>query len=111
MRAGTPEAEYALLAYRELQERNGGDTRAGGRFAQWLREGEFGIIQQGERFENYESPMRIATYLALQLDAAGNPGAAMIFSTGARSPRPSCSAAGGTRSASSGIGRLVVVES
>jgi ubiquinone/menaquinone biosynthesis C-methylase UbiE len=76
MRAGTPEAEYALLAYRELQERHGGNFRAGAQLAHWLREGEFGLIRQGERFENYESPMRIATYLALQLDAAGNPGAA-----------------------------------
>lgn len=72
MRAATPEAQAALRAYRELQERNGGDTRAGARLTGWLREAEFGLIRQGQRFENYESAMRIATYLALQLDAAGD---------------------------------------
>jgi hypothetical protein len=41
-----------------------------------LQEGEFGLIRKGQRIENYESSMRIATYLALQLDAAGNSGAA-----------------------------------
>jgi ubiquinone/menaquinone biosynthesis C-methylase UbiE len=76
MRNGTPEAEAAIDAYRELQERNGGDTRAGSRLAGWLQEGEFGFIRQGEHAEYYESPARIATYMALQLDAAGETGAA-----------------------------------
>ncbi len=76
MRNATPEAEAALGAYRELQERNGGDTRAGRRLMRLLQEGEFGLIRQGQQFENYESATRIATYLALQLDAAGNPGSA-----------------------------------
>jgi SAM-dependent methyltransferase len=71
----TPEAEAAIRDYRDLQECNGGDTRAGGRLVRLLQEGEFGLIRKGQRFENYESAMRIATYLALQLDAAGNPGA------------------------------------
>ncbi len=76
MRKSTPAAEAAIRDYRDLQERNGGDTSAGGRLVRLLQEGEFGLIRQGQRFENYESPMRIATYLALQLDAAGNAGAA-----------------------------------
>lgn len=76
LREATPEAEAAIRDYRELQERNGGDTHAGGRLVSLLQEGEFGLIRKGQRFENYESPMRIATFLALQLDAAGNPAAA-----------------------------------
>jgi len=72
----TPEAEAALRDYRELQEQNGGNTRAGGQLVRWLQESEFGFIRQGQRTENYESAMRIATYLALQLDAAGNTEAA-----------------------------------
>ncbi|MGH8046596.1 MAG: class I SAM-dependent methyltransferase [Chthoniobacterales bacterium] len=76
MRKPTPEAEAALRDYRELQEHNGGDTRAGGKLTKWLQEGEFGFIRQGQRVENYESTMRIATYLALQLESAGNSGAA-----------------------------------
>jgi ubiquinone/menaquinone biosynthesis C-methylase UbiE len=76
MRKPTPAAEAALRDYRELQEQNGGNTRAGGELTRWLQEGEFGFIRQGQRSENYESAMRIATYLALQLDAAGNSEAA-----------------------------------
>jgi ubiquinone/menaquinone biosynthesis C-methylase UbiE len=76
MKRPTPEAQAALRDYRDLQERNGGDTRAGGRLVQWLQQGEFGLIRKGQRFENYESAMRIATYIAMQLDAAGNADAA-----------------------------------
>jgi ubiquinone/menaquinone biosynthesis C-methylase UbiE len=76
MRGATAEATEAIIAYRELQERNGGDTSAGGQLARWVKDAGFSFLRKGERFENYESPMRIATYLALQLDAAGDPGAA-----------------------------------
>lgn len=76
MRGATHEAGEAIAAYRALQEENGGNTRAGGQLARWLKSAGFGFLRKGERFENYESPMRIATYLALQLDAAGDPGAA-----------------------------------
>jgi SAM-dependent methyltransferase len=76
MRKATPAAEAAIADYRRLQERNGGDTQAGGRLVRLLQDGEFGLIRKGQRLENYESAMSIATYLALQLDAAGNPGAA-----------------------------------
>jgi len=76
MQAPTPEAEEAIRTYRRLQERNGGNTRAGSHLETWLGETEFGILQCGESFDTYETPARIATYLALQLDAAGHPGAA-----------------------------------
>jgi SAM-dependent methyltransferase len=76
MRMPTPEALAALRDYRALQERNGGNTRAGAQLTRWLQEGEFGFIRRGERTENYESAMRIATYLALQLDANGHTDAA-----------------------------------
>lgn len=70
----TPEAAAAIDSYRELQETNGGDTGAGGRLADWLGECGFGVLHEGRRFEDYESAMRIATYLAVQLDGAGRPG-------------------------------------
>ncbi len=76
MREATPEAEAALRAYRNLLEAHGDDPQAGGQLSAWLQDAEFGLIRQGQRFESYESPMRIATHLALQLDAAGDAGAA-----------------------------------
>jgi SAM-dependent methyltransferase len=76
MSKATPEATAALRDYRDLQERNGGDTRAGGQLVRWMQDGEFGFIRKGQRVENYESAMRIATYIALQLEAAGNSAAA-----------------------------------
>ncbi len=76
MLASNPEAEAALTVYRELQERNGGDTRAGAKLAGWLQAAEFGLLHCGERFESYDSAVRVATHLALQLDAAGDPGSA-----------------------------------
>lgn len=76
MKCPTPEALEALEEYREMQEQNGGDTRAGEKLTIWLRDTGFGLIRKGQRFENYESPTRIATYLALQLDAAGRTSAA-----------------------------------
>lgn len=76
MRNPTREAEAALRDYRDLQERGGGNSRAGGQIVQWLRECEFGFIRQGLRAEECESTMRIATVLAMQLDAAGNTAAA-----------------------------------
>jgi SAM-dependent methyltransferase len=76
LRESTPGAEAAIRDYRDLQEREGGDTRAGGRLVRLLQEAEFGLIRKGHTIETYESPMNVATQLALQLDAAGNPGAA-----------------------------------
>lgn len=72
----TPEAEAAIASYRALQERNGGDTSAGGRLPEWLHEAGFGILRNGQRFEDCESTMRIATHIALQLDADGQTSAA-----------------------------------
>lgn len=76
MRAATPGAEAALDRYRALQERNGGNTRAGGQLARWVKNAGFGFLRKGARFENYDSAVRIATYLALQLDANGETAAA-----------------------------------
>ncbi len=76
MRMPTSGAEAAIRSYRELQERDGGDLHAGGRLVNLLQDGEFGLIRKGQRFESYESPMRIATFIAMQLEAAGDTAAA-----------------------------------
>ncbi|HEY8901147.1 MAG TPA: methyltransferase domain-containing protein [Chthoniobacterales bacterium] len=76
MRQATPAAEAALQACRDLMDTEGANPRAGGQLAAWLTDAEFAVLEQGQRFENYGPAVRIATHLALQLDAAGNPGAA-----------------------------------
>lgn len=61
----------ALNAYRHMQERNGGDTRAGEHIKDWLRAAGFTLLAHDEWVEEYEDPARIAVYLALQLEGAG----------------------------------------
>lgn len=76
MRAATPGAEAALETYRDLLERGGGNARAGNHLARWVKDAGFGFLRKGLRFESYDSTVRIATHLALELDAAGNTAAA-----------------------------------
>lgn len=72
----THEALAAIASYRTLLEANGVNTTAGGQLASWLEDGGFKIVREGRSFEEAESPMRVATRLAMQLDAAGDTGAA-----------------------------------
>jgi ubiquinone/menaquinone biosynthesis C-methylase UbiE len=61
----------AINAYRDLEERNGGNSRAGFHLRQWLAEAGFAPLSHGEWIEEYEEPRRVAQYLGLQLETAG----------------------------------------
>lgn len=61
----------AIAAYRGMQERNGGNTRAGAALRDWLDAAGFTPLVHDEWIEEYEEPARIAEYLALQLENAG----------------------------------------
>ncbi len=61
----------AINAYRDLEERNGGNSRAGLRLSDWLAEVGFAPLSTGEWIEDYEDPKQVAEYLGLQLETAG----------------------------------------
>jgi ubiquinone/menaquinone biosynthesis C-methylase UbiE len=63
--------EAAIARYRALQEKNGGDTRAGRKLGSWLEAGGFSIRQLDARYECYPDSKTIAEYLAIQLEQAG----------------------------------------
>jgi hypothetical protein len=58
-------------SYRALQEKNGGDTRAGRKPGSWLEAGGFSIRKLDARYECYPDSKTIAEYLAIQLEQAG----------------------------------------
>jgi len=66
-----PRVARAIHAYRNLQERNGGNTRAGAMLRDWITTAGFTPLVHDEWIEEYENPRRIAEYLALQLENAG----------------------------------------
>jgi SAM-dependent methyltransferase len=65
------QVERAITSYRALQERNGGETRAGRQLGSWLEAGGLAIERMQARYECYPDPRLIAEYLALQLEQAG----------------------------------------
>ena len=75
-----PEVAAALAAYREIQEANGGDTRAGRRLGEHMAAAGFRDVRLEARFERHDDPGVIARYLADRLerepDGAGH-GAAL----------------------------------
>lgn len=76
----------AITAYRNLQAKNGGNTRAGQLLAAWTRESGFKVLEHETRFETYEDTRRIGGYLALQLENAGEWEYAHILKTWAKNP-------------------------
>jgi len=66
-----PEVAAAIATYRALQTKNGGDTEAGRKLAARLRAAGFASIAPSASYEIYDDPARIAEYLAVQLDKAG----------------------------------------
>lgn len=66
----------AVRLYRKLQEQNGGNTRAGQCLAAWVEEADMSLTQCSEWTETYSSTLRIARYLASQLDDHGEHAAA-----------------------------------
>jgi ubiquinone/menaquinone biosynthesis C-methylase UbiE len=63
--------ETAINRYRMLQEKNGGDTRAGRQLGTWLRSGGMEVQRMHARYECYPDTSVIAEYLAIQLERAG----------------------------------------
>jgi ubiquinone/menaquinone biosynthesis C-methylase UbiE len=68
----TEQTEAAFAAYRDLQTRNGGDTRAGSRLGDALERSGFLLAHEEARLETYADASHIAEYLARQLEAAGD---------------------------------------
>lgn len=67
----TPELLFAISAYRQLQERNGGHTNAGMLLGRWQASAGFIPLSLGTWMEEYDDSSRIADYLARQLEQAG----------------------------------------
>jgi len=63
------DVQAVMRLYRAIQERNGGDTRAGQRLAGYAEEAGFQVLDRGEWIETYDSTLQIARYLAEQLEA------------------------------------------
>jgi SAM-dependent methyltransferase len=63
--------EGAISRYRALQEKNGGETRAGRHLGSWLEAGGLITERMQARYECYPDSRLIAEYLALQLEQAG----------------------------------------
>jgi SAM-dependent methyltransferase len=61
----------AINAYRDLEERNGGNSRAGVHLSEWLVDAGFAPLSKGDWIEEFEEPRQIAEYLGIQLETAG----------------------------------------
>lgn len=64
-------AGLAIQAYRDLQERNGGNTRAGAKLPAWLNRAGFTPLACDGWTEDYEEAGPFAEYLAMPLETAG----------------------------------------
>ncbi|MDR0534409.1 MAG: class I SAM-dependent methyltransferase [Verrucomicrobiales bacterium] len=65
------EIKEAIAAYRRLMLNNNGSDTAGSRLRLWLEQAGFRLLASDLHYETYESSERIAEYLALQLENAG----------------------------------------
>jgi SAM-dependent methyltransferase len=73
------QVETAITRYRMLQEKNGGQTRAGRQLGSWLTAGGLVIQKIHARYECYPDSRVIAEYLALQLDRDGDGESASVL--------------------------------
>jgi hypothetical protein len=64
--------ETAIARYRMIQERNGGQTRAGRQLVSWLAAGGLVPEKIQARYECYPDSRVIVEYLALQLEQTGD---------------------------------------
>jgi len=78
--------ETAISRYRMLQEKNGGNTRAGRQLGTWLRSGGMAVQRMQARYECYPDTSVIAEYLAIQLERAGEAEAAAALRQWALAP-------------------------
>ena len=63
------EVEQALAFYRKLLTRNGGDPTIGGKLGGMLSSAGYREVSMSAHYECYESSVRIAEYLAQQIEA------------------------------------------
>jgi len=73
------QVETAITRYRMLQEKNGGQTRAGRQLGRWLTAGGLMTQKIHARYECYPDSRVIAEYLALQLEQAGDRESASVL--------------------------------
>ena len=73
------QVEIAIARYRTLQEKNGGETRAGRQLGSWLSAGGMVTQKVQARYECYSDSRVIAEYLALQLEQIGDGASAVAL--------------------------------
>ncbi|MFC4049826.1 methyltransferase domain-containing protein [Actinomadura syzygii] len=66
-----PPCDDAISAYTRLQQANGGDPFVGRKLGRYLLEAGFEQYHLDAHYERHADPSRIADYLAVQLDTAG----------------------------------------
>ena len=84
-----PPSEELLLAfeaYKELQNRNGGDVYCGRKLGGFLAGTGFGKIELRARYENYDPLTVIGDFLAVNLEEAGDAKNAAVWRKWGRSP-------------------------
>lgn len=69
----------AILGYKTLQTRNGGDVEAGRKIGANLTATGFEVIEMSARYECYSTLRFIGEYLALQLEGVGDEASAHTF--------------------------------
>ena len=84
-----PPSEELLLAfeaYKELQNRNGGDVYCGRKLAGFLADAGFAKIELRARYENYDPLTVIGDFLAMNLEEAGDTKNAAVWRKWGRTP-------------------------
>ena len=84
-----PPSEELLLAfeaYKELQNRNGGDVYCGRKLGGFLADAGFEEIELRARYENYDPLTVIGDFLAMNLEEAGDAKNAEVWRKWGRSP-------------------------
>jgi SAM-dependent methyltransferase len=79
--------ETAIARYRMIQEKNGGQTRAGRQLGSWLAAGGLVPEKIQARYECYPDSRVIAEYLALQLEQTGDIESGSVLRVWAGLPR------------------------
>jgi SAM-dependent methyltransferase len=79
--------ETAIARYRMLQEKNGGQTRAGRQLGSWLAAGGLVLEKIHARYECYPDSRVIAEYLAIQLEQTGDTESGSVLRVWAGLPR------------------------
>lgn len=79
--------ETAIARYQMIQEKNGGQTRAGRQLVSWLAAGGLVPEKIQARYECYPDSRVIAEYLALQLEQTGDTESGSVLRVWAGLPR------------------------